>query len=172
MDSEFAKKLRDEIQSGQSRRHEFCIKKLAFSSGLLGLGSLSIPFGDQQIDLSSLLWLVPIVALAFDFYIVAEDYGVKRAGKFLGKPESGSSEPEQLWESEFVHAHNNPFASIAFFIVSVVLWAGAVIVIWQLNVNHTLVIVWSIAVLVLEFGLLGYSLMLRYWLKQSSQRRQ
>ncbi|MDP1809247.1 MAG: hypothetical protein Q8L35_06920 [Actinomycetota bacterium] len=164
--SYFVKRLRDEIENGQSRRHDFCVKKLAFTTGLLGIGSLGVPFKADHIDLTSLLWLVPVVSLAFDLYIVSEDYGVKRAGAFLGKLNSGAAESERIWESEFVHEKNNKFAPFAFFIVSIVLWGGAAMLLLQSHVRYFFIIIWSIVIFLTEIGLLVYSLQLRSNLKE------
>lgn len=159
--SHFTNRLRDEIETGQSRRHDFHMKKLAFTTGLLGLGSLGSPVSGERIDVTSLLWLLPVVAFAFDLYIVSEDYGVKRAGAFLGKVASRTSEAERVWESEFLHQKNNQFAPIAFFIVSIVLWASAATLLWQSDESRLFIAIWSIVILLAESSLLLYSVRLR-----------
>jgi hypothetical protein len=153
--------LREEIEQGQARRHDYCLKKLAFSTGLLGIGALSVPFKGSELDLTPLLWLVPVVVLGFDLYIVSEDFGVKRAGAFLGLPESSASKAEQLWESSFLRTYSSPFASVAFFLVTLVVIAGALGMLLQVGANRGLVTLWITVMVVAELALLLYSLRMR-----------
>ena len=62
-------------------RHDFVMRKFALITTLLGSGAIAkITNPNLSIDLSWLLYLAPIVAIAFDFYIQAEDYRIRRAG--------------------------------------------------------------------------------------------
>ena len=84
--SDIATKLRAEIQESKKMRHDFVLRKFAFITVLLGLGSLAnkITVEDNiTIDFVWLLFLVPVVAIAVDFYILTEDFRIKRAGEFL-----------------------------------------------------------------------------------------
>jgi hypothetical protein len=168
--SEFAKldfygfhvRLRGEIKHGIQRRHEFSLRKLSFCVALLGLGALNkIPIGSAQIlSLTSLLYLVPLVAIAFDLYIVAEDFRIKHAGEYLAKEESGSGPAERYWES-FVKKHDNPFAPWAFFIVTVILLIGAILLLLKASHNILFISIWGGVLLSTEIYLLWYSLHLR-----------
>jgi len=114
MEANFPARLRGEIKHSIQRRHEFSMRKLSFCAALLGFGTLKIPIGyGQVLNLTSLLYLVPLVAIAFDFYIVSDDFRVKRVGAFLIKEESGSCDEEKEWE-KFVNDHDNKFAPFAF----------------------------------------------------------
>lgn len=160
-DALFAGKLREEIEQGQARRHEYSLRKMGFSTGLLGVGALSVPFSGGQLDLSPLLWLVPLVALGFDLYIVAEDFGVKRAGAFLRLPESGASGAEQNWESVFVVEHSSPFAALAFFLVTLIVLVAALALLVEVGANLALLGAWCMVLFGSEVGLLIYSLRMR-----------
>src|SRR6185503_3161329 len=78
---DFIKHLREEKLQTQTSRTKYVTQKLAYATGLLALGSLKS--GSGSVDLSPLLYSVPLLALAFDLYILGEDYSVKRIGCFL-----------------------------------------------------------------------------------------
>jgi hypothetical protein len=127
---EFSSRLRGEIREHQNKRHQFSLRKLTFVTALLGVGSLSVVSGkDSRFDTSFLLYLVPFVAIAFDLYIVSEDYRVKRAGAFLAKQESGAGDMERAWET-FVKNNVNRWACYAFAIVTGVVIASSMMVLW------------------------------------------
>ena len=93
-DKEFVHQLREEIISNQGNRATFIKLKLTFVVGLLGIGSIS---NDGNIHTAPLLYLVPLVAFIFDLYILGEDFGIKRAGRFI-KTSPAASLEEQIWE--------------------------------------------------------------------------
>ncbi len=124
-DTEFLKHLHDEKLKAEEARTTFTLQKLAFATALLGIGSLNIRVG--QIDLQSLLYLVPWVALAFDFYILGEDYSVKRFGAFLGA--SSPNVLEQRWE-KWVSRNRDPFAPVAMPILTTLLLLSAATIMW------------------------------------------
>lgn len=104
---EFLKHLQDEKLKTQATRSSFVTQKLAYATGLLALGSLK---PGSFADLSLLLYLVPLLSIIFDLYILAEDYSVKRIGNFLGE---ASSDPlEKEWE-DYVHEYRDRFAPVA-----------------------------------------------------------
>ncbi len=114
-------KLRAEIQEEKKMRHDFVLKKFSFLTIMSGSGALTdkLPTG---IDLTWLLLLVPIVAIAFDFYITTTDYRIKRAGKFLQL--KASSDEEKEWE---IHCKNHPnyLSTAAFAFVTLIYLFGA-----------------------------------------------
>jgi len=112
------------------------------------------------LDLTPVLYLVPFVAVAFDFYIIDEDYGVKRTGQFLSMDESGASSEEKAWE-RFVREHPNRLSPIASFIVTIVLLTGAASVLWQTGPQIVWFRIWIALVVLVEVGLMTYSLLLR-----------
>jgi isopentenyldiphosphate isomerase len=120
---EFFKHLREEKLAAEESRSNYTLRKLAYATALLGVGSLTI----ERFELSFLLYLVPLVAFAFDLYILAEDYSVKRIGAFLGS--SSADAAERQWE-KWVAQNRDPFAPFAMPVLTTLLLLGAAAVIW------------------------------------------
>lgn len=159
--SDFLTKLRTEIQSAKGYRHDFIMRKFAFGTGLLGLGSFSIlTIGDTSIDLSLLLYLVPLVAIAFDLYIITEDYKIKRAGAYLRKKKCGSTCEEKGWE-DYANEHPNRLSTIAFAVVTILYLLGAAAILYQTEPNTILFVFWIQIVLLIETVLAIGAFMLR-----------
>jgi hypothetical protein len=113
-DQAFIGDLRAEINQSQQRRHEYIAAKLIFISGLLGLGSLSL----GNLATRHLLFIVPVVAFAYDLYTLGEDYGIKRAATFI-RFSRATPPQEALWE-KLVPSRRDPLSSIAGPLTSVV----------------------------------------------------
>jgi hypothetical protein len=136
-ETEFLKHLRSEKLKAEEARTTYTLRKLAYTTTLLGLGSLNIDIGQVtgtgnitavgNIHLGLLLYLAPWVALAFDLYILAEDYSVKRFGVFLW--ENSPDVLEQGWE-KWVSENRDPFAPIAMPALTTLLLIGASLIIW------------------------------------------
>lgn len=130
-EEEFLKHLRSEKLKAQEWRTTYTFKKLAYATALLGLGSLDINIGPitavGKVNLGLLLYLAPLVALAFDLYILGEDYSVKRFGTFLGQ--NSRDGLERNWE-KWVSEHRDPFAPFAMPALTTLVLIGASIVIW------------------------------------------
>lgn len=159
-------KLRIEIQEGKKMRHEFVLKKFSFLTLLLGGGALpDLVFDNVLIDLTWLLLLVPIVAIAFDFYILAEDYRIKRAGQFLRAEAIGVDEDERRWES-FAKEHPNHLSTMSFVVVTMIYFSGAAIILYQSNFQkiESFFLWWIVIVLIAEIFLVLISVFLRWWL--------
>jgi isopentenyldiphosphate isomerase len=121
----FINHLYNEKLQTQQARNQLTIQKLLFATALLGLGSLDLKAG--PFDLGFLVYLVPWVALVFDFYIMGEDYSVKRLGGFL---KTHSPDPlEYQWEN-WVARNRDPFSPWAMPILSTLLFAGAALAAW------------------------------------------
>jgi 8-oxo-dGTP pyrophosphatase MutT (NUDIX family) len=122
-DKSFFEHLYNEKLQTQQARNQLTIQKLVFATTLLGLGSLNLKVG--QFDLSILIYLVPWVALIFDFYIMGEDYSVKRIGAFLNTHSPYST--EHTWEG-WVSRNRDPFAPWAMPILTTFLFLGSTII--------------------------------------------
>ena len=123
-ETEFLKHLREEKLSAQEVRTKYVVNKLTYATALLGIGSLGIKVAD--LDLRGILYLVPLVALVFDFYIMGEDYSVKRLGGFLG---ANSSDPkEHRWE-RWVSKNRDPLAPVAMPVLTTLLLVGSAVII-------------------------------------------
>lgn len=158
-------KLRSEIQESKKYRHELVLRKFAFTTTLLGAGSLRklmVSESSIDLDLTSLLLLVPLVAIAFDLYILAEDYRIKRAGEFISR--NGPLD-EVGWEN-FCKDRPNLAATVSFAFVTAVYLVGAAFLLWSRkseseSYDPVLLWCWVSAVLVAEVGLIAFSLTLR-----------
>lgn len=162
--SDIASKLRAEIQESKKMRHDFVLRKFSFITILLGLGSLAskIPM-DATIDFAWLLFLVPIVAIAFDFYILTEDFRIKRAGEFLKSDIKSVDEDEKEWE-EYSKNNQNIASTFAFSFVTLIYLLGAATLLFQSN-NETINAYFWWWVVFVELALIYSSVMLRSWLK-------
>jgi isopentenyldiphosphate isomerase len=125
-DAEFSKHLHEEKLRTLEARTTYTIQKLIFVTGLLGLGSLDVKVG--SVDLSFLVYLAPWLAIAFDFYIMGEDYSVKRIGAFLGN--KSPENIEKQWET-WVAANRDPFAPLAIPILTTLILIGSTIITYQ-----------------------------------------
>jgi hypothetical protein len=136
-ETEFIKHLHAEKLKAEKARTEYTLRKLAYATTLLGLGSLNIDFGRiigagnatpaGNIHLGLLLYLAPWVALASDLYILAEDYSVKRFGAFLWK--NSPDVLERGWE-EWVSENRDPFGPVAMPVLTTVLLIAAALILW------------------------------------------
>ena len=123
-ETEFLKHLREEKLQAQEARTQYVFKKLAYATALIGIGSIKVEIFD--LDLRGILYLVPFVALVFDFYIMGQDYSVKRLGGFLGVY---SSDPlEHRWE-QWVSQNRDLLAPVAMPILTTLLIIGSAITI-------------------------------------------
>jgi isopentenyldiphosphate isomerase len=138
LDQEFLRQLYEEKGRTQQARAALVVQKLLFSTGLLGLGSINL--GSGPVNTSPAILLAPLVALVFDFYIMGEDYGVKRIGYYLQT--RAVSRVEKEWE-EFVSARRDPFAPWAMPALTLALTAGAGMLAWSmLALDHRVLVGW------------------------------
>ena len=160
---EFVQHLRAEKLNSQASRFKYTLQKLSYATVLLGVGSLNVDLVQVSalgpINLGFLLYLVPWVALAFDLYIMGEDFSVKRFGAFLG---ANSPEPlERHWE-EWVSQNRDPFAPTAMPILDLLILGGAATILWLGNAAVGLWFwIWLIATALLCWGLFVYYRWLR-----------
>jgi hypothetical protein len=133
----FADKLREEILKSQDRRSALSRQKLAYVTATFGLGAISA----EKFSTSGLLFLAPVIALSFDLYIAGEDFGIKRAGGFLGREGSSASGEEKEWEKR-VKKHYDPFSKFANPFVSVIVLISAAVLLWGKYQGHFLYLPW------------------------------
>jgi|WetSurMetagenome_2_1015567.scaffolds.fasta_scaffold547160_2 hypothetical protein len=101
------------------KNHRFSLiqRKLFLISALFGVGSLQSLNSGHDIDPSWLIYLVPFVAIAYDIFILAEDFKVKRVGAFLLMDRSRICRDEEYWE-DFVNANREQLAAYATFLLT------------------------------------------------------
>jgi hypothetical protein len=133
---DFVKDLRNEIYMGQERRTKYVLYKLSFIVGIFGVGSIKI----GSVPLSPLLYLTTLVVLVFDLYILGEDFGVKRAGRFLiGSPAAPAE--ERRWERT-VQVNRDPVTGIARFISSIIVLLFATLALWKTQHSSIFYYMW------------------------------
>lgn len=149
-EKDFLKSLREEKLRAQEARNHLTIQKLTFATALIGLGSIKLEAG--VVNTALLAYLAPWVAIVFDFYILGEDYSVKRLGAFL-KTYSGES-LERFWE-KWVSEHRDPFAPWAMpILTSLVMGAGALVLVSTPQVSSPgLLIGWAVGTLLVSWGI-------------------
>jgi drug/metabolite transporter (DMT)-like permease len=92
-EARFFASLTNEKLKSQERRGALASRKLGWITGLFALGAVKLPL---EIESQVLLYLVPVVALVFDLYILGENFGIKRMGAFV--KEFHPNCPEAQWE--------------------------------------------------------------------------
>ena len=122
---EVLKSLYEEKMKHKDHRLTLVVQKLTFTAALLGVGSLNLV--TDKISLYHVLYLVPFVTLAFDLYIFAEDYKVKRIGRFLLDEFKTDCEVEALWEKWVAH-HREPLAAFASLLVTLAALGSSIII--------------------------------------------
>lgn len=140
-DPDVLKRLRDEIAAVQGRRHTIILRKLSFAVALLGLGSVSLP----EAQFADILYLVPLVALVFDVYILVEDYRIKRIAEFLRQHAPTSAAIEKRWE-DWVRCHPNRLAPFAAPLVTQIMLFGAALVLWPAAKHEGLYWLWLLII--------------------------
>jgi phosphate/sulfate permease len=121
---DFLKDLRAEIAASQQRRVSFVKMKLTAILSIFGLGSIKVEF----LPTSLLPALVPLVVLVFDLFIIGENFGIRRAGKFF-LSSSVAPEEERRWEY-FAKAKRDPATAIANPVSSLIFLLVAAIYLW------------------------------------------
>ena len=134
---EFFKKLYEEKLKHKEHRHIFVVQKLLFIIGLFGVGMYNSKIGDKgeiPLQTSLLLWLIPFVCAAYDTYIFAEDYKVKRIGLFvrmqLQKQKIKEILLEELNWEKFVSNYREPHAAKASLWLSIISSIAAALIIF------------------------------------------
>lgn len=135
--SVFGEKLREEILKSQERRASLIIHKLSFVIATFGLGAVTA----EKFQTIGLLFLAPIIAFAYDLYIAGEDFGIKRAGGFLGRPDSDADDEEREWEKR-VEKYWDPFSKFANPFVSMIVLMSAAVLLWSQYHTNNLYSLW------------------------------
>ena len=89
----FLTRLHEEKLRAQERRGILIQRKVVWLTGLFAVGAIELPLG---IGSTLILYLLPLVALIFDLYVMGEDYGIKRMGTFVRLQHEGT--PDADWE--------------------------------------------------------------------------
>ena len=124
-DIEFLNRMHEEKLASQKRRSEFNIKKFVFIGALFTVGAAKLP---EEIDLSLILYIVPLISICFDLYILGEDYGIKRIGGFISLNYQNTIDSN--WE-DWVGKKRDPFATFAVPLLSLVILVACCAILWK-----------------------------------------
>jgi integrase len=149
--SGFLGQLRQEVLLHKGKRATFVLGKLATVVPLLALGVVQI----AGLENRWLLYTLPFVALAFDVYIAAEDFRVKRVGAFL-RAYADVPRGERDWE-RFVSRHRAQGVLATTFGVTALTILGAAALLWIVpDVTWYGWAIWLAAVVALLSGTIVY----------------
>ena len=137
-DGDFLEDLRKQIVNAQGRRVAYVHQKLTFVISFLGLGSISL----GGVRTWPLLYMAPVIALVFDFYILGEGFAIKRLGIFIRESPKAPGE-ERLWE-RCVSKYRGALPRVAGLLSSGLVLLGAGIGLWGLHGQHPLYWAWII----------------------------
>jgi len=146
-DGDFFKDLRSEIANGQQRRTTYVLTKLAFVVGIFGIGGMKL----TSLPEAPLLYMTTLVVFVFDLYILGEDYGIKRAGRYFLKNPRVPTE-ERRWE-RIAKANRDPVSGVAGLLSSAFVVCAAAAALWNVENKKEFYLIWcTISVLVLLFS--------------------
>ena len=124
-DQEFLRALHEEKIRTQNERTQLITMKLAFIAVLFGLGSVNMGIRFDIADIFWLLYIIPLVAISYDLYIMSADSRIKRIGVFLGRnPVSLAGKAEREWE-RFCASYRDGMAPSANMFFSAIVTLGA-----------------------------------------------
>lgn len=154
--NDFFPSLRQELINTQNLRFKFTFQKLIFIISLLGIGSISNGLNGIT-GLKNLIYFVPFASFMFDFYIIGENFGIRRIGTYLKFSDKISSQ-EKYWEyllnipknvnRDLFAIHGNVYSTIisillSTFMILVTIEEKTEVITWNLS---TLNIAWLILV--------------------------
>jgi hypothetical protein len=130
--------LQEEKMKSQEHRAALVTRKLTWVTGLFALGTLRVR-GAWPVESQVLLFLVPVVSLVFDLYILGEDYGIKRIGAFVRTEMAASA--TAAWE-RWVSDRRDRFSWSALPVSSGIILAGAAALVLRGPENRGVAIPW------------------------------
>jgi hypothetical protein len=170
MSDDISSILRNEINDCKKMRHEIVMKKFAAITLLLGISALPENlFGIERTVFTVLLYLVPFVAIAFDIYLFVEDYRIKRAGQFLQYKAKNVSPDEKAWE-EFTMLHSNIAADIAFVLVTLIYFLGAIFLLYNAKGIGKIDYFWIVSIILIESMLFIFQVRLNKVLSKDNKK--
>lgn len=147
---DFLSELYEEKITSQKRRGDLVIKKLSWVTGLLAAGVINLKIVENELKISTetsfLVYVVPVISLVFDLYILGENYGIKRMGCFIRLTMRGTVDGD--WET-FVSPRRDVFSGFALFFSSLIILISSAIVLWYLTTDHYLLYIWVVILFIL-----------------------
>ena len=133
---EFVHSLHQEKLNAMLERSKYARDKIVFILGILGFGALN--FGTSEFNSTTILYVVPLVAIGYDLYINASDEAIKRIGAFL-RTTTYSSKCEHEYEEYTTEKRGKsaPMANVLFSLIGT-FGALAIILLSQNSVPYYL----------------------------------
>lgn len=139
----FIQNLYNETSLHKSKRTTFILQKLAFITAIFGVASIQLFTNQTQIDIVVIpmqnlwiLYIIPIMALAYDIYIYAEDYKVKRIGAFIRTNpvmQDTMCKYELEWQKYVEEGRREPLATYATMMLTIFLSLAAYLIMYSIN---------------------------------------
>jgi hypothetical protein len=107
------RQLRDDMFQTRQRRFQYQLAKIAALGSLIGVATMLF----EKRETHLFYYVIPFVAVAFDYYILGESFTLRRLAAFVRREESGSPNIERRWE-RFVKRNPDPLSSFANLIVT------------------------------------------------------
>ncbi|MEI7994864.1 MAG: hypothetical protein WCH01_08170 [Methylococcaceae bacterium] len=149
-EARFLTSLTNEKLKSQEQRGSLVSRKLGWVTGLFALGAIKLPL---EIESQVLLYLVPIVALVFDLYILGENFGIKRMGAFV--KEFHQNCPEAQWE-RWLAGRRDRFSWYALPLSTIVITLGSSFLLYA-HTNNCVLGSWLAFVSAVGFGIYLYA---------------
>jgi uncharacterized membrane protein YhaH (DUF805 family) len=126
----FGRYLYEEKNMHKEHRFLFVQRKLFFIGALLGLGSINLLNSKNvsDINFSGIAYLVPFIAIAYDIFIFAEDFKVKRIGAFIREICTSTCRDEIDWEL-YVNKNREPSAVYGTGLLTILAFIAATVII-------------------------------------------
>ena len=166
-DKEFFSKFRDDLHHTRQRRFQYQITKVTSLSSLVGIASLLV----KGVPLTAFLYVIPFLAIAFDFFILGESFTLRRMANFIQTYKRDLPDAEFQWET-FVRANPDKLSSIANFIITVASFLGCSVILVLSNSSQNwffepLNVVWfiSLTVSLILLRLVERSIRRKEWIR-------
>ena len=127
-DSDFFNKLREDMLQTRQRRFQYQITKVTSLGGLIGVASLLT----QGLPVETIFYIIPFIAMAFDFFILSESFTLRRMAAFVQSYKQEARDAESQWE-KFARMNPDRFSSVANFIVTTASCLGCFLMLLSLN---------------------------------------
>lgn len=120
---EFFLTFREDMYHTRQRRFQYQITKVTSLTTLMGGGSLLV----DKLQITMLFYIIPFLAIAFDFFILGESFTLRRMARFTQIYKQESQDAESRWEN-FVKANPDKFSSIANLIITFSSFVGCFLI--------------------------------------------
>ncbi|MBU7581760.1 MAG: hypothetical protein KAF91_02410 [Nostoc sp. TH1S01] len=166
-DKEFLLKLREDMYNTRQRRFQYQLAKVTSITTLLGAGGLLV----EKLQLTMFFYIIPFLAIAFDFFILGESFTLRRIASFIQVYKQEFKDAESKWE-EFVKKNPDRFSSVANFIITVSSSLGCFLILFLKDSTktwffHPLNIFWfcSLIILLILLRIIERRMSKRQWIQ-------